>query len=413
MSCNGPALRATALSKTYALYDRPIDRLLQSLWCGRRQYGRRFAALAEVSFSLPRGAVLGIVGKNGAGKSTLLQIVCGTVTPTSGTIESRGRVAALLELGAGFNPEFTGHENIVMNATMMGLSENEIGQRFDEIVAFSGIGAFIEQPVKTYSSGMTVRLAFAIATCVDPDILIIDEALSVGDGAFARRSFDRIIALRERGTTILFCSHSMYHIEAICDQALWLEQGRMMLLDSPERVTRAYNASLTAAATGLPVAAQAAPNPAGSGTGGTRLLEVAVMADGVTGRRLVLRAGRSDLAVTVRFQADPQLPPPAVAFGLETLAGVAVSSGSTHLDGVTPIIDAEGRCTVRLDFPHLPLMRGTFRLAVFLMCERGLHVYDHAIYCADLEVMHDDPAQGVCFLPHAWQIGSIENADKA
>lgn len=413
MSCNGPALRATALSKTYALYDRPIDRLLQSLWCGRRQYGRRFAALAEVSFSLPRGAVLGIVGKNGAGKSTLLQIVCGTVSPTSGTIESRGRVAALLELGAGFNPEFTGHENIVMNATMMGLSENEIGQRFDEIVAFSGIGAFIEQPVKTYSSGMTVRLAFAIATCVDPDILIIDEALSVGDGAFARRSFDRIIALRERGTTILFCSHSMYHIEAICDQALWLEQGRMMLLDSPERVTRAYNASLTAAATGLPVAAQAAPNPAGSGTGGTRLLEVAVMADGVTGRRLVLRAGRSDLAVTVRFQADPQLPPPAVAFGLETLAGVAVSSGSTHLDGVTPIIDAEGRCTVRLDFPHLPLMRGTFRLAVFLMCERGLHVYDHAIYCADLEVMHDDPAQGVCFLPHAWQIGSIENADKA
>lgn len=413
MSCNGPALRATALSKTYALYDRPIDRLLQSLWCGRRQYGRRFAALAEVSFSLPRGAVLGIVGKNGAGKSTLLQIVCGTVTPTSGTIESRGRVAALLELGAGFNPEFTGHENIVMNATMMGLSENEIGQRFDEIVAFSGVGAFIEQPVKTYSSGMTVRLAFAIATCVDPDILIIDEALSVGDGAFARRSFDRIIALRERGTTILFCSHSMYHIEAICDQALWLEQGRMMLLDSPERVTRAYNASLTAAATGLPVAAQAAPNPAGSGTGGTRLLEVAVMADGVTGRRLVLRAGRSDLAVTVRFQADPQLPPPAVAFGLETLAGVAVSSGSTHLDGVTPIIDAEGRCTVRLDFPHLPLMRGTFRLAVFLMCERGLHVYDHAIYCADLEVMHDDPAQGVCFLPHAWQIGSIENADKA
>lgn len=413
MSCNGPALRATALSKTYALYDRPIDRLLQTLWCGRRQYGRRFAALAEVSFSLPRGAVLGIVGKNGAGKSTLLQIVCGTVTPTSGTIESRGRVAALLELGAGFNPEFTGHENIVMNATMMGLSENEIGQRFDEIVAFSGIGAFIEQPVKTYSSGMTVRLAFAIATCVDPDILIIDEALSVGDGAFARRSFDRIIALRERGTTILFCSHSMYHIEAICDQALWLEQGRMMLLDSPERVTRAYNASLTAAATGLPVAAQAAPNPAGSGTGGTRLLEVAVMADGVTGRRLVLRAGRSDLAVTVRFQADPQLPPPAVAFGLETLAGVAVSSGSTHLDGVTPIIDAEGRCTVRLDFPHLPLMRGTFRLAVFLMCERGLHVYDHAIYCADLEVMHDDPAQGVCFLPHAWQIGSIENADKA
>lgn len=413
MSCDGLALRATALSKTYVLYDRPVDRLLQALWCGRRQYGRRFAALAEVSFALPRGAVLGIVGKNGAGKSTLLQMVCGTLTPSSGSIEVQGRVAALLELGAGFNPEFTGRENVFMNAAILGLSEDEIRQRFDEIVAFSGIGAFIEQPVKTYSSGMTVRLAFAIATCIDPDILIIDEALSVGDGVFSRQSFDRIMALKERGATILFCSHSMYHIEAICDQALWLEQGRMMMLDAPERVTRAYNAALAAEAAGPPVATQAAPNPAISGTGGARLLEVTVTADGVAGRRLVLRAGVSNLAVTVRFQADSQLPPPAVAFGLETLAGVAVSSGSTHLDGVTPVTDAAGRGTVRLDFPHLPLMRGTFRLAVFLMCERGLHVYDHATYCAELEVMHDDPAQGVCVLPHAWRTGSSENADKA
>ncbi|MDZ4313727.1 MAG: ABC transporter ATP-binding protein [Azonexus sp.] len=408
-------MRATNLSKTYVLYDRPVDRLLQALWRGRRQYGRRFAALAEVSFELPRGAVLGIVGKNGAGKSTLLQMICGTLTPSSGSIEVQGRVAALLELGAGFNPEFTGRENVFMNAAILGLPEYEIRQRFDEIAAFSGIGAFIEQPMKTYSSGMTVRLAFAIATCVDPDILIIDEALSVGDGVFARKSFDRIMALKEKGATILFCSHSMYHIEAICDQALWLEQGRIMMLDAPERVTRAYIAALAAEAAGPSMATHAAPisTPVMPGTGGAYLLEVTVTADGVTGRRLVLRAGVSDLNITIRFQVDPQLPPPAVAFGLETMAGAAVSSGSTHLDGVTPVTDADGRGTVRLNFPHMPLMRGTFRLAVFLMCERGLHVYDHATYCAELEVMHDDPAQGVCFLPHAWRTGSIENTDNA
>lgn len=421
MSCDGVALgdgvalRATGLSKTYALYDRPVDRLLQALWRGRRHYGRRFAALTEVSFELPRGAVLGIVGRNGAGKSTLLQLICGTLTPSSGSIAVHGRVAALLELGAGFNPEFTGRENVFMNAAILGLPEDEIHQRFDEIVAFSGIGDFIEQPVKTYSSGMYVRLAFAIATCVDPDILIVDEALSVGDGAFARKSFDRIMTLKEKGATILFCSHSMYHIEAICDRALWLEHGRTMMLDVPERVTRAYNAALATEAAGPPAATHAAPTPTPvtPGTGGARLLEVVVTADGVAGRRLVLRAGVSDLAVTVRFQADPQLPPPAVAFGLETMAGVAVSSGSTHLDGVTPVMDAGGRGVVRLDFPRLPLMRGTFRLAVFLLCERGLHVYDHATYCAELEVKHDDPAQGVCFLPHAWRTGSIENADNA
>jgi lipopolysaccharide transport system ATP-binding protein len=409
--CSDVAIRAVGLGKSYTLYERPIDRLLEGLWRGRRPYGRRFAALGDVSFEVRRGEVLGIVGKNGAGKSTLLQLICGTLTPSAGRIEVHGRIAALLELGAGFNPEFTGRENVFMNAAILGLSEEEIERRFDAIVDFSGVREFIDQPVKTFSSGMYVRLAFAIATCVEPDILVIDEALSVGDGAFARKSFDRIMALKERGATILFCSHSMYHVEAICDRALWLEQGRMMMLAAPERVTRAYNAALAPEIGGPSVAA--APNPALSGTGGARLLEVTVTADGVTGRRLALRAGVSNLAVTVRFQADSQLPPPAVAFGLETLAGVAVTSGSTHLDGVTLVTDAAGRGTVRLDFPRLPLMRGTFRLAVFLMCERGLHVYDHATCCAELEVMHDDPAQGVCVLPHAWRTGSSENADQA
>ena len=414
MSCDAPALRAQGLSKTFDLYKRPVDRLLQALWRGRRQYGHHFEALTDVSFELPRGAVLGVIGRNGAGKSTLLQLVCGTLTPSSGSIEVRGRVAALLELGAGFNPEFTGRENVFMNGAILGLDETEIHDRFDEIVAFSGIVDFIEHPVKTYSSGMSMRLAFAIATCVNPDILIVDEALSVGDGAFARRSFDRIMALKDKGTTILFCSHSMYHIEAICDQAIWLERGHVMMLDVPERVTRAYDAALIAETTLSSVKpADTAPNDASLDSNSTRLVEVVVSADGVAGKRHVLRAGVSSLTVMVRFKADKQLPCPAVAFGLETLAGAAVTSGSTHLSGITLAVDAEGFGAVQLDFPNLPLMRGTFRLAVFLMCERGLHVYDHATYCAELEVRHDDPAQGVCILPHAWNVKSTNPIDHA
>ena len=201
------AIVAEQLGKHYRIYAQAIDRLKQFIWGHRRQYFREFNALTNASFSLKKGEVLGVIGQNGAGKSTLLQLIAGTLTPSQGTLQVNGRVAALLELGAGFNPEFTGAQNIKMYGMLMGLSEQEVEERFDEIVAFSGIEAFIDQPVKTYSSGMFVRLAFSIATSVDPDILIIDEALSVGDGAFARKSFDRIMSLREKGVTIIFCSH--------------------------------------------------------------------------------------------------------------------------------------------------------------------------------------------------------------
>lgn len=230
------AIRADQLSKVYPLYDRPSDRLKQMFFRGGRQYYREFAALREVSFTLKKGEVLGLVGRNGAGKSTLLQMICNTLTPSSGTVTVNGRVAALLELGAGFNPDFTGRENVYLNASVLGLQQAEIDARYDDIVDFSGIGDFIHQPVKTYSSGMYVRLAFAIATSVDPDILVIDEALSVGDGAFARKSFDRIMQLKDKGVTILFCSHSMYQIEAICNKAIWLERGQVRALGNPGEV---------------------------------------------------------------------------------------------------------------------------------------------------------------------------------
>ena len=212
------AIEARGLSKRFSLFEKPSDRLKQLLFGRYKQFSSDFWALQDINFDIRRGEVVGLVGRNGAGKSTLLQMVCGTLSPTSGTLAVRGRVAALLELGAGFSPDFTGLENVYMNAAILGLSRNQVDERLDAILAFADIGRFINQPVKTYSSGMFVRLAFAVATSVEPDILVIDEALSVGDGAFARKSFDRIMELKEGGATILFCSHSMYHIQALCSR---------------------------------------------------------------------------------------------------------------------------------------------------------------------------------------------------
>ena len=236
------AVEMVDAGKRYELYDRPWDRLRQFFLGKSRPLYKELWALQGVSLALPKGQVLGVVGRNGAGKSTLLQLLCGTLLPSQGSVTTQGRIAALLELGAGFNPEFTGRDNIFLNAAILGLTRQEVLERFDDIVSFSGIEPFfIEQPVKTYSSGMYVRLAFAVATSVDPDILVVDEALSVGDGEFARKSFDRIMQFKDQGKTILFCSHSLYQVEAICSQAIWLDHGRVQMQASPKEVVAAYN----------------------------------------------------------------------------------------------------------------------------------------------------------------------------
>lgn len=404
MSFDSLAIRAQGLSKTFVVYARPMDRLRQLVAGDRRQYGKRFTALSDIGFELPRGKVLGLVGDNGAGKSTLLQLICKTLTPSAGTLEVNGRVAALLELGAGFNPEFTGRENIYLNAAILGLTQAEIDTRYSSIVEFSGVADFLDQPVKTYSSGMYVRLAFSIATSVNPDILVIDEALSVGDGAFARKSFDRIMALRASGTTILFCSHSMYHIEAICDQALWLERGRIKMMGAPGDVTRAYGSQLSAAqpSAAADATGEAAASPARAPEGQARLLSVVASADAVHGNSLKLQAGVSTLRVDVAFQCDPALPTPSVAYGLETIGGTLVSSGSTLFDGLSPDIAADGCGHASLVFAKMPLMRGKYRMSIFLGCEHSIHVYDHALYCVELDVTHGGLEQGLVFLPHTW-----------
>jgi ABC-type polysaccharide/polyol phosphate transport system ATPase subunit len=229
------------LSKLYRLYDHPQDRLKHSLlWRFGRQYGREFWALRDVSFELRRGERLGIIGRNGAGKSTLLQIVAGTLAPTEGDIRVTGRIAALLELGSGFNPEYTGRENVFMNGAILGLKQADMEQRFDEIANFAEIGDFMEQPIKLYSSGMVVRLAFAISTCIYPDVLILDEALAVGDTFFAQKCFRRLDELIQRGTAVILVTHDIASVGQFCNKVMVLHQGSQIYYGNPVDGIRKY-----------------------------------------------------------------------------------------------------------------------------------------------------------------------------
>ena len=241
------AIKVQNLSKCYQIYDAPHDRLKQFVaprlqrltWQSPKQYFREFWALKDVSFEIKRGETVGIIGRNGSGKSTLLQMICGTLNPTSGSIQTYGRIAALLELGAGFNPEFTGRENVYMNASVLGLSNEEIDARFDDIVAFADIGDFIEQAVKTYSSGMMVRLAFAVIAHVDADILVIDEALAVGDAFFTQKCMRFLRNFMKTGT-VLFVSHDTISIKSLCNYAMWFEKGQVLQEGTPKEVCELY-----------------------------------------------------------------------------------------------------------------------------------------------------------------------------
>lgn len=234
------AIKIEHLSKVYKIFDKPTDRVKEALNPFRKRYSRDFYALNDVSLTIKKGETVGIIGKNGAGKSTILKIITGVLTPTSGSVQVNGRIASLLELGAGFNPEMTGIENIYMNGTIMGYSKEEMDDRLQEIIDFADIGEFIHQPVKMYSSGMFARLAFAVNVNVTPDILIVDEALSVGDVFFQNKCFKRMDALKKSGVTVLFVSHDMGSIRQLCDKCLWLENGGMRQYGSVEEVAAAY-----------------------------------------------------------------------------------------------------------------------------------------------------------------------------
>ena len=418
------------VGKTYKRFAKPSDRFWQALWprigTQKGASSNEFVALAPLNLQVKRGEALGLIGRNGAGKSTLLQMVCGTLNPSSGSLLVTGKIGALLELGAGFNPEFTGRENVYLAAAVMGFSGAETDALYESIVDFSGIREFIDQPVKTYSSGMYVRLAFSIATSANPDILVIDEALSVGDGAFAKKSFERIMQLKTQGTTVLFCSHSMYQVESFCDRALWLDRGQVQMEGPAADVVAAYTDSLraenahsadkpspnTASALEVSVASQEAPSsneleidsdPAPVTSGLTRILVIEVSVDGIKGRELQALSLQSDVHITVKFESDPTQPCPTLATGFALPDGQIFTSAYTLFDGIAIERNAQGQGQATVVFEKLPLMKGRFTVGAYLFDERALHVYDVVLQAATVNVTQAGVHQGFVQLPHRWQ----------
>ena len=397
---NRLAVRADSISKVYRLYDRPFDRLRELVFRAPRH--RPFHALKNVSFEIPSGGALGLIGENGAGKSTLLKIVAGTTHPTSGSIERHGVVASILELGMGFHPEFTGRENARMNAALLGLSGAEIRRRLPEIRDFAELGEFFDRPVRTYSSGMALRLAFAVATHADADVLIVDEALAVGDGYFQKKSVDRITDFQKRGGTLLFCSHALYYVALLCDRAIWLKHGDVAAAGPALSVVRAYESFLQQKDRDRSAAEKAEAAPAATdGRRPARFTEVLVH-DGSGFARAEFGSGET-VAVDLAFETDD----PTLAFHLRVGAdredGVQAFAVDTRAEPFAPLTGRHSY-RLRLVFPQLPIAQGDFRLYAFLGDETALHLHDLKILRPGFTVVSPDYTVGLVKPHHFWTV---------
>lgn len=403
------AVRAEKVCKTYRLYESPADRLKELFL--RRPRHRGFPALTDVSFTLPRGGALGLIGENGAGKSTLLKIVAGTTQPTAGSVERHGVVASILELGMGFHPEFTGRENARMNAALLGLTGPEIRRRLPEIRDFAELGEFFDRPVRTYSSGMTLRLAFSVATHADAEVLIVDEALAVGDGYFQKKSIDRITDFQKRGGTLLFCSHALYYIALLCDKAIWLKQGVVAASGPSLEVVRAYEEFLQEKERRrLPEADRPVEPAVMNGRRPARLTEVTVH-DGSGYSRSEFAAGET-VAVDLAIATDD----PGLAFhvrvGADREDGVQAFAVDTRAEPWAPLT-GHFRYRLRLALPELPIAQGEFRLYVFLGDETALHLHDVRILKPGFTVVAPDYAVGLLRPRHVWTVASDELVEEA
>ncbi len=387
-------VRARDLGKEYRLYPGPGARIAE--WLTGRARHRTFQALSGVSFEQHRGEGLAIVGENGAGKSTLLKLLAGVTRPSSGTLEVRGRAAAILELGAGFHPDFSGRQNIRLNAALLGLDQQEIDAREAEIIEWSEIGEFIDRPVREYSSGMAVRLGFSIATQVSPDLLIVDEALSVGDGYFQKKSMDRMVAFVENGGTLLFCSHALYLISSFCDRTLWLRGGRVEALGPTIDVITEYERFLDAkqrAGSSTAVAAPAAPPDRDSAPEEDRPgLATILAARLVGGSEVGVFRPWDPMRIEIDFRVDDPDRPVSVGLLVRDEDDTVISALGNRMCGCEPFVGAQ-QYRVAIVVPHLPYQKGSFRLTVQLQDERGLVIHDQRELVEGLrmEASHWDP----------------------
>jgi lipopolysaccharide transport system ATP-binding protein len=358
------------------VYASPTDRIKRVI--GRKSRHLDVQALDGVDFEVPRGIALGIIGENGAGKSTLMKIIAGTTSPTAGDVLVRGTVAAILELGAAFHPEFSGRDNAVLYGALMGLDRAEMEARLDRVVAFAELGRFIDHPVKSYSTGMAMRLAFAVATHVDPDVLVVDEALAVGDGYFQKKCVDKIREIKDRGTTIVFCSHAMYYVTSFCERALWIADGRIARDGPAKEVVEAYEAHLQVRDIRR-LEANGASGDAGAPAQGKRVGRItSVQPRGLGGDPPLTLSAGDELAIDVEIASTDPAEVFHLAVALDTLDGRCVLAASTKRDGEAPIT---GRNRYRIGFrvPSLPLAAGLFHIYAFLLDESGLYTHDQVI----------------------------------
>jgi len=369
--------------------------------------GEELWALRDVSLALPRGRMVGIVGSNGSGKSTLLKLVGGILKPTTGSIRVAGRVSALIELGAGFHPEFTGRENVYVNGILLGLSRAEIRERFDEIVAFSGLSAFIDNPVKTYSSGMYMRLGFAIAVTVDPDILLIDEVLAVGDEAFQHKCVGKIQEFKARGKTILLVSHDLGSVERLCDEAVWLHEGRLMAQGGTRQIIDGYLnhvASEETRALGAEHREAEAEAAAGSahrwGSREVELTRVRLL-DAAGQERYLYDAGEP-CTIRLAFRAPRPVEDPVFGIGVFRKDGVCCYGTNTAIDGLA-LGKLGGEGEVSVEIHGLDLVEGEYLLDVAVHARDG-HPYDYHSRLYAFAVRSRIKDTGVARLPHGWRL---------
>jgi lipopolysaccharide transport system ATP-binding protein len=353
------------LSKVYRLYAAPRDRFLEVL-TGRPRHAE-VHALSHVSGGIDRGAVLGVIGENGSGKSTLFKILAGTTAATSGSVNLPGRVASILELGTAFHPEDTGRRNVILQAALAGLSREEVADALPEIEAFAELGDFFDRPVKTYSSGMQMRLAFSVATAVLPDVILLDEALAVGDGRFQKKCVDRIFELKASGKTIFFCSHAMYFVSTLCDRALWLNAGRVAAEGDAQSVVLEYERFLAR----KDAAVAHHPHPLADSHG--RITGFSLV--GADGREKEEFRPNEPWAAEISFEGDIPERLMQVHLGVGTHDSVVCFTADSRLDGAGPF-GGRARYRVRIALEQLPLGKGEFVATVFLGDEKALALYD-------------------------------------
>jgi lipopolysaccharide transport system ATP-binding protein len=385
VSAGEPVVRVSHLSKRFRLFHERNQSLKQSLLNRRRSRHEDFWALRDVTFDVMPGETFGVIGHNGSGKSTLLKCLTQILQPDEGSVSVTGSISALLELGAGFHPELSGRENVFLNAAILGVPRKQVHDRFDDIVEFSGLGQFIDTPVKNYSSGMFVRLGFAVAVNVDPDVLIIDEVLSVGDADFQAKCGDKIAEFRDRGKTIVLVTHSMPDVVRICQRAAWIDHGRLRMLGAPHEITDAY---LATAHESRSVQYQ---NGGRWGTGEVRIECVELIDASGTGVH-VAQSGRP-LTFRIVLRADQPVSRPEVVLSVHDQNGVLVTEVSTRSRGLE-IGDVDGESVLSLGLDALPLSEGTYELSCTVRDDSGQRELDTRVKFVRFDVQRGPLGDG-------------------